>query len=178
MAVFDPLISLLKGSAGDAFQYLRSQAASGVSLTQALKNFRATGGSIRTDTAATLYRTLLNKADVSDYLKLIGEDAPLPLAAHTLGPVLFSNGAQFQYLVGTNSTNPLIPEAIYVNSIEPLSANDIYAKATQAFSYAQGSGMSADDLGDVTFTIDDARYAPGSSTDIQLGGSQDAYFGA
>jgi hypothetical protein len=68
------------------------------------------------------------------------------------------------YEVGTNSANPNVPEAVYVGSNAPLSADQIYGAAAGLFTYEQGSGMAAGDLSDVVFTVDRALYAPGLQT--------------
>jgi hypothetical protein len=165
------LLDVLGASARGAYNFLRGLANDGFTANDALQTLQNAGIALRRDTGLTLYRVIQNRGDVADFIKLIGEDNPLPDAAHTIAPLQFSGGANYQYLVGTNSTNELIPEAIYINSAVALTANEIYDRASAAFSYEEGSGMSADLLDQITFSIDDARYAPGSAADIAQGGS-------
>lgn len=154
------LLDLLGKSAKQAYNYVRGAVKRQTGVTAALSQYRASGGKITTQAFGDLYAAVANTADVDRFIRLIGEDQPLPLSAHNLGTTFFSEGNQFTYQVGTNSSNPLIPEAIYVSSPNSLSANQIYAKAAASFHYEEGSGMTPADLGDVLFTIDDARYLP------------------
>lgn len=163
-----PLLSLLGASAKQAYNYVRGAVKRSQGVSASLAAYRSGGGKITTQVYGDLYAAVAATADVNRVIRLIGEDAPLPLTAHNRGNTFFAEGANFQYLVGTNSDNPLVPEAIYVNSVNSLSANEIYAKAAASFRYEEGSGMSAQDLGDVTFTIDDARYLPQPQAPLPL----------
>lgn len=160
--VFEPLLSQLSKGARIAYSALRAYAAGPLSPTAIVSQLRDAGYSFRTQTATDLIALLRDKADVSQFVRTFGSDVPIPDSLHKVAPLQFSEGANHQYLVGTNSENELIPEAIYVNSDRPLSENEVFAKAADSFRYEEGSGMAPSDLGETTFTIDDARWLPGT----------------
>jgi hypothetical protein len=173
--VQDPFASLVSGltpGGRAAYPFLRSMALQEPPLDKQviLDVLKAEDLGIRRQTGLDLIDLVRNTADVSQFIRTFGENAIIPNALHTLSPTGISGGNKVQYVVGTNSTNPLIPEAIYVNAPAGLSANQIYAEAKAAFTYEEGSGMSKEDLGDVIFTIDDARFAPGQQI---VGGFED-----
>jgi hypothetical protein len=164
---YDPFAALtgsLSKSAGAAYNLLRSAALNPAELTKAsiLASAKEAGFSVRRQTALDIIDLTRNKADLNQFFRTFGSNAPIPNALHNESPTIFSGGNKVQYEVGTNSNNPLIPSAIFVNAPYGLSENQIYAKAIAAFTYEQGSGMSAGDLGDVVFTVDDARYSSGT----------------
>jgi hypothetical protein len=164
--VQDPFASLVSGltpGGRAAYPFLRSMALQEPPLDKGaiLDILNAQDLGIRRQTGLDLIDLVRNTADLSQFIRTFGDNAVIPNSLHTLSPTAISEGNKVQYLVGTNSSNPLIPEAIYVNAPAGLSANQIYAEAKAAFRYEEGSGMSKDDLGDVIFTIDDARFAPG-----------------
>jgi hypothetical protein len=161
---FAALVDQLSLSGRAAYPYLRSQALQVPELSKAsiLSGLQEAGFSIRRQTGLDIIDLARNKADLGQFFRTYGENTIIPDVLHTKSLVTLSGGNKVQYLVGTNSSNPLIPEAIYVNSPTPLSADQIYGKAIAAFTYEQGSGMAAGDLPDVVFTIDDARYSPGA----------------
>lgn len=160
--VFEPLIEQLSKGARIAYSALRSFAASTLPKTEIFSQLRDAGYSFRTQTASDIIDLLRDRADVSQFIRTFGPDATIPDALHKAERIItFSEGATHQYLVGTNSANPLIPEAIYVNSDRPLSESEIFAKAAGSFKYEEGSGLAPDDLSDAVFTVDDARWLPG-----------------
>lgn len=165
MAAFDSLLSTLSKGARAAYPFLRSLAATNRSAQSILDEIASQGISIRRQTGLDLIALLRDKGDITRFQRTFGENATIPGSLHRVAPLTFSGGAKYQYLVGTNSANPNIPEAIYVNSATPLTSNQIYGLAGSSFRYEQDSGMSSEDLTDVVFTIDDARYAPGEQLD-------------
>jgi hypothetical protein len=167
LGTYDPFAALtgsLSKSAGAAYNFLRSAALnpSNLSKSSIITSLKEAGLGVRRQTALDIIDLTRNKADLNQFFRAFGSNAPIPNVLHTLSPTIFKGGNKVQYLVGTNSDNPLIPSAIYVNAPYGLSANQIYAKAIAAFTYEQGSGMSPSDLNDVVFTIDDARYSSGA----------------
>jgi hypothetical protein len=67
--------------------------------------------------------------------------------------------------VGVKSSNPLIPDAIYVNSRANLSINEVFAEALGTLaggSFGPGAGYRPEQVTEIT--IDDARYTPGAQT--------------
>lgn len=163
----EPLLSELSKGGRAAYPYLRGLALQEPALTKnaIISQLQSQGFSLRRQTALDLIDLTRNKADLSQFFRTFGENAIIPNSLHKLSPVTFSGGAKVQYLVGTNSANPLIPEAIYVNAPAGLSANQIYGAAIASFRYEEGSGMAVDDLSQVTFTIDDARYNPSGTAE-------------
>ena len=160
--VFEPLIGQLSKGARIAYSALRSFAAGTLPKTEIFSQLRDAGYSFRTQTASDIIDLLRDRADVSQFVRTFGPDATIPDALHKAERIItFSEGATHQYLVGTNSTNPLVPEAIYVNSDRPLSENEIFQQATSSFKYEEGSGLASGDLQDVFFSVDDARWLPG-----------------
>lgn len=153
----DQLPKSLRG----AYSALRSFAAQNTPVTTVMKDLRASGYEFRTQTLSDVYSSIQGRASTDQFIRAFGPDATIPNALHKAADLSFHQGATHQYLVGTNSDNELIPEAIYVNSDRPLSENEIFSQATDAFRYEEGSGMSINDLPDVTFTVDDARIMPG-----------------
>lgn len=156
--VFEPLINQLSKGARIAYSALRSYAAGPLGPTAIIRELRDAGYSFRTQTATDLIALLRDKADVTQFTRTFGSDAIIPDALHHVPPNAFSEGATHQYTVGTNSENPLIPEAITVNSDRGLSENEILAKAADSFKYDEASGMAPSQLGDVFFSVDDARW--------------------
>lgn len=153
----DQLPKSLRG----AYSALRSFAAKDTPVTTVMSDLRAAGYKFETQTFTDVYASIRGRASVDQFVRAFGSDTPIPDVLHKTAVLGFSQGATHQYLVGTNSTNPLIPEAIYVNSNTPLSESDVFAKAADAFTYEEGSGLSINDLPDVFFSIDDARRQPG-----------------
>lgn len=131
--------------------------------TEIAQQVREVGYKINTQSLNDIIDVIRNKADVGQFIRTFGPNAIIPQSVHTIKELEFSGGAKVQYLVSTNTSNPLIPEAIYVNADAPLNADQIYGKAIASFTYEEGSGMSPGDLSDVTFSIDDARYSPGEA---------------
>lgn len=169
MPPIDPFASLvdsLPKSQREAYGFLRGlvkdqPTASANSLLTQLKD---AGLGINRQAGLDIVAVLRNKADIPQFIRRFGENAIFPPSLHTMGSFSFKSGHKVVYEVGTNSTNDLIPKSIYVGSQAPLSANQIYAGAAAQFQYEQGSGLAPGDLNDVTFTIDDSRYAPGEQT--------------
>lgn len=153
----DQLPKSLRG----AYSALRSFAAKDTPVTTVMRDLRAAGYSFQTQTFTDVYASIRGRASVTQFTRAFGPDATIPDALHKTAVIQFHEGAKYQYLVGTNSTNPLIPEAIYVNSNRPLSESEVFSKASDAFTYEEGSGLSINDLPDVFFSIDDARRQPG-----------------
>lgn len=166
---YDSLLDSLGKSARAAFPFLRSLAATSAPKAAIYEFLRSNNVAIRTQTASDLIDLLRNKADVGQFIRTYGENTPLAGVMHRVSPFRLSEGSKYQYEVGTNSENPLTPEAIFMNSDRPLSANEIYARAVTSFRYEEGGGMGPSDLNTVTFSIDDARYNPGQQlTDTAL----------
>lgn len=155
----DQLPKSLRG----AYSALRSFAAKNTPVGTVMSDLRAAGYSFRTQTFTDVYAAISGRASVTQFTRAFGSDTPIPDALHKTAVLQFHGGATHQYLVGTNSENPLIPEAIYVNSNTPLSENEILSRAADSFTYEEGSGMSVNDLPDVFFSVDDARRSPGIS---------------
>lgn len=153
----DQLPKALRG----AYSALRSFAAQQTPVSTVIKDLRAAGYAFRTQTLTDVYAAIRGKADVNQFIRSFGLDTPIPNALHKNAVLRFNEGAKYQYLVLTNSEDPLTPEAIYVNSYTALSANEIFAKAEDAFTYEDRPGMEPADLGGITFEIDDARWMPG-----------------
>jgi hypothetical protein len=167
MPSYDPFAALtgsLSKSAGAAYNFLRSSALNPAELSKAsiLASAKEAGLTVRRQTALDIIDLTRNKADLNQFFRAFGSNAPIPNVLHTESPVKLSGGNKVQYEVGTNSSNPLIPGAIFVNAPFGLSENQIYAKAIASFKYEEGSGMSEADLSDVVFTVDDARYSSGT----------------
>jgi hypothetical protein len=173
MAFADPfaaLVDQLSASGRAAYPYLRSQALQVPELSKAsiLSGLQEAGFSIRRQTGLDIIDLARNKADLNQFFRTYGPNSVIPDVIHTKSLVTLSGGNKVQYQVFTNSQNPLIPEAIFVNSPFPLSENQIYGKAIAAFTYEQGSGMAAEDLPSVFFSIEDARYSPGAELSGQF----------
>lgn len=153
----DQLPKSLRG----AYSALRSFAAKDTPVSTVISDLRNGGYSFRTQTLTDVYASIRGRASTDQFIRSFGPDAPIPNALHKAADLSFHQGATHQYLVGTNSTNELIPEAIYVNSDRPLSENEIFSQAADAFRYEEGTGLDINSLPDVTFTVDDARIMPG-----------------
>jgi hypothetical protein len=182
MGLTDPfaaLVDSLPKSARAAYPFLRSAALdpANLSANKILQNLKDAGFPLRRETGLDIIAVVRNRADVAQYVRTFGTSAIIPDSIHKLSPVTFSGGNRVVYEVGTNSLNPLIPKAIYVAAPANLSADQIFGKATASFSYEEGSGMAAGDLSDVVFSVDDARYSPGSQLTGQFA-DDTAYSGA
>lgn len=153
----DQLPKSLRG----AYSALRSFAAKDTPVTTVMSDLRAAGYSFATQTFTDVYAAIRGRASVDQFIRSFGSDTPIPDALHKTAVTQFSQGAKYQYLVGTNSTQELTPEAIYVNSNTPLSESEVFAQAADAFQYNETTGLSINDLPYAFFTIDDARRQPG-----------------
>ena len=161
---FTPILSFLPRSARAAYGAIRGLALRQPleTTTKILEELASVDIRIRRQTALDLIAIIRNKADVPRFERQFGQNAIIPDELHTLGPVTFSGGARVQYLVEITSSNPLTPGGIYVNSETNLTVNQILGKAIASFRYEEGSGLSAQDVDEVTqFKVVDARYAPG-----------------
>ena len=163
---FKALVDFLPKSARASYGFIRSLALQTpqISANEVLSQLSAAGFGINRQIGLGIIATLRNKADIPQFIKTFGENAIFPPSLHTISPTPVRSGHKVVYQVATNSSNPNIPEAVYVGSQAPLSADQIYGAAAGLFTYEQGSGMASSDLADVTFTIDNALYAPGLQT--------------
>jgi hypothetical protein len=163
---FKALVDFLPKSAKASYGFIRAlvNQIPALSGNQIQEQLSAAGYGINRQLLQGIVATLRNKADIPQFIRTFGDNAIFPPSLHTISATPVRSGHKVVYEVGTNTTNPLIPEAVYVGSNAPLSADQIYGAATALFTYEQGSGMAAGDLQDVTFTIDRALYAPGLQT--------------
>jgi hypothetical protein len=164
---FASLVSTLSKGARAAYPFIRGLAVSqpNLSPTAIYDQLRAAGFPLRKQTALDIVSLLRNKSDLPRFQRTFGSDAVIPDSLHNLSPVSFKGGARVQYLVGIQSANPLIPDAVYINARSNLSINQVFTEALGTItggSFGPGSQVKASDVTQVT--IEDARYTPGAQT--------------
>lgn len=154
-----PLISQLTKGARASYSFLRSLALKTPELAKSaiLDQLNEAGFGIRRQTGLDLIDLIRDRGSAGQFIRTFGSDAPLPISAHSKSPHGISGGNRYQYLVGTNSSNPLTPEAVYVNSLTPLSENQIFDLAAATFHYENETGLGAGMEQDAFFSIDEAR---------------------
>ena len=164
---FASLVSTLSKGARAAYPFIRGLAISQPNLTATAiyERLQAAGFPLRKQTTLDIVSLVRNKSDLPRFQRTFGSDAVIPDSLHNLSPVSFKGGARVQYLVGVKSSNPLVPDAIYVNSRTNLSINDVIAGAFSTLagqSFGPGAGFKPSQVSEIT--IDDARYTPGLQT--------------
>lgn len=154
-----PLIDQLSKGARASYGFLRSLALikpelPKVRIIDVLKSFDL---GARRETVNDLIDLIRDRGSAMQFIRTFGPDAAIPISAHSKSPHGISGGNKYQYLVGTNSANPLIPGGVYVNSVTPLSENEAFELAAGTFKYEDATGLAPDFLSEVFFSIDEAR---------------------
>ena len=164
---FASLVSTLSKGARAAYPFIRGLAISqpNLSPTSIYDQLRAAGFPLRKQTTLDIVSLLRDKKDLPRFQRLFGSDAVLPDKLHNLSLVSFKGDARVQYLVGVKTSNPLIPDAVYINSRTNLSISDIFTEAMATLaggSFGPGAGFKPSQVHELT--LDDARYRPGLQT--------------
>jgi hypothetical protein len=164
---FVSLVSQLPKGARAAYPFIRGLALSqpNLSATAIYNRLADAGFPLRKQTTLDIVALLRNRGDLVRFQRTFGSTAIIPDSLHTLSPVGFQKGARVQYLVGIQSDNPLIPDAIFVNSRTNLSINDVLGGALAILagdSFGPQAGYQSDQISQIT--IEDAKYAPGQQS--------------
>jgi hypothetical protein len=153
-----PLLDFLEGRARQVLPYLRKLVSQGLSSHDIQLILGEFGLGLRRTVLLDIIAALKGARDVGRYIRLVGENTPIPLEGHAVAPVNLSNN--YSYLVEVENGPVTVPEFVTVTSAIPLSANQIFSVATGILASGDSGELSDRELAAVTLAINEAQVSP------------------
>jgi hypothetical protein len=153
-----PLLDFLVGRAKAALPFLRKAAKEGLTATAAIESLKALNLTFQRQRMLDVYAALQSRADVNQYIRLVGENTVLPEEAHH--PAETNLNSNYQYVVGgVNAAGEDLGFATITSAV-PLAAIEIRALGTGLL--ASGSYLEdvVTDLEVAYVTIEEANVSP------------------
>lgn len=158
----NPLFDLLSGSARAALPFIEHLAAQKLSANAIIDTLQQEYGlGFQRAAALKVINAVKNKGDPAAWVKIAGENSPIPDEYHQISPTRMD--VNYRYRIELQNSPDTFPDFTYVSSDVPLSANDIFSVAGTNIQEGGGSNPDNVDTSGITMILDDARYSPQST---------------